>query len=185
MSGENKTAAQICAVAGVTDEARALLREGLGPREYVDLLVDKKHYPDAILFLAHSLPKREAVWWAWVCARRNAGATPPAKVKAALDATEKWIAQPTDQNRRAVFEMADQADLGSPAGCAGLAAFVSGGSLGPPDGPVVPPAEDMTAKAVSGAVTLAADAEEPEQMAENCRNFIKQGLEVASRIKLW
>jgi hypothetical protein len=81
--------------------------------------------------------------------------------------------------------MADQADLGSPAGCAGLAAFVSGGSLGPPEGPVVPPAEDLTAKAVAGAVTLAADAEEPEQAAENFRNFLNQGLEVATRIKLW
>jgi len=185
MSGDDKMVDRICAVSGIGDEARALLRDDLGPRQYLDLLIEKEHYTDAILFLAHALPRREGVWWAWVCARRSAGTNAPANIKAALDATERWIAQPTDQNRRAVLEMADQADLGRPAGCAGLAAFVSGGSLGPPEGPVVPPAEDLTAKAVAGAVTLAADAEEPEQAAENFRNFLNQGLEVATRIKLW
>ena len=96
------------------------------------LLMEKAMYPDAVRFIAHALPKREAVWWGWVCARRSAGENPPPKIKAALDATEKWIAQPNDDNRRLAMAAAEKAELGTAAGCAGLAAFFSGESLAPP-----------------------------------------------------
>jgi len=176
---------QICAVSELGEGATALARDGLSPRAYMNLLMENNHFPDAVRFLAHVLPKREAVWWGWVCARRSAGAEPPEKVKVSLDATEKWIAQPTEDHRRAAMEAARKADLSTPAGCAGLAAFFSGGSLGPPDSPVVPPGDYLTAKAVSGAVIFAAVAVEPEKAAEKFRTFITQGMDVVTRIKLW
>ena len=142
-------------------------------------------YPDAVRFIAHALPKREAVWWGWVCARRSAGENPPPKIKAALDATEKWIAQPSDDNRRSAMAAAQKAELGTAAGCAGLAAFFSGGSLAPPDAPLVPPGEFLAAKAVSGAVIFAAVAKEPERAPERFRSFVAQGVEVTNRVKLW
>ena len=77
------------------------VRPDLHPLDFVALLMEKALYPDAVRFVAHALPKREAVWWGWVCARRSAGENPPPKIKAALDATEKWIAQPNEDNRRA------------------------------------------------------------------------------------
>src|SRR5690349_8166334 len=144
--------AQICAVSELGDQARALLRDGMGPRAYLNLLMEKNHFPDAVRFLAHSLPKREAVWWGWICARRSAGSEPPPKIKASLDATEKWIAQPTEEHRRAAMQAAHGAELKTAAGCAGLAAFFTGGSLGPPNSPVIPPGDYLTAKAVAGAV---------------------------------
>lgn len=142
-------------------------------------------YPDAVRFIAHALPRREAVWWAWVCARRAAGENPRPKIKAALDATERWIAQPTDDNRRSAMGAAEKAELGTAAGCAGLAAFFSGGSLAPPDAPAVPPGEFLAAKAVSGAVIFAAVAKEPERAPEQFRSFVAQGVEVTNRVKLW
>jgi hypothetical protein len=142
-------------------------------------------YPDAVRFIAHALPKREAVWWGWVCARRSAGENPPPKIKAALDATEKWIAQPSEDNRRSAMAAAQKAELGTAAGCAGLAAFFSGGSLAPPDAPLVPPGEFLAAKAVSGAVIFAAVAKEPERAPERFRSFVAQGVEVTNRVKLW
>src|ERR1019366_1277634 len=107
------------------------------------------------------------------------------KIKAALDATERWIAQPNDDNRRLAMAAAEKAELGTAAGCAGLATFFSGGSLAPPNAPAVPPGEFLTAKAVSGAVIFAAVAKEPEKAPEKFRAFIAQGLEVTQRIKLW
>src|SRR6185369_4623257 len=86
----------ICEVAELGDEAQALLTPEQKPLEFVDALVEKKLYADAVRFLAHSMPKREAVWWGWMSARRAAGENPPPKIKAALEATEKWIAQPTE-----------------------------------------------------------------------------------------
>jgi hypothetical protein len=131
------------------------------------------------------LPKREAVWWAWVCARRAAGTEPAPKIKESLDATEKWIAQPTDDNRRAAMAAAEAADVGTPAGCAGMAAFFSGGSMAPPGVQAVPPGPHLTAKSVSGAIALAALGGDPEKAPDNFRAFLEQGTNVAGRIKLW
>jgi hypothetical protein len=185
MSTAPSIAAQICSAAGLGDEARALLAEKHSPQDYLALLVEKDHLQDAIRFLAHALPKREAVWWAWVCARRAAGAEPAPNIKVSLEATEKWIAQPTEDNRRAAMTAAEAADVGTPAGCAGMAAFFSGGSIAPPDVQAVPPGPYLTAKMVSGAVILAGLATEPEKAAEKFRASLDQGLEVVKRIKLW
>jgi len=95
----NSKTPTLAAVAELGEEAMALARPELDPREFVALLLDKALFPDAVRFVAHALPKREAVWWAWVSARRAGGDAPPPAIKAALDATEKWIAQPTDELR--------------------------------------------------------------------------------------
>jgi hypothetical protein len=184
MATNAKTVADICAAAELGDEAIALVSPDLKPRAFLDLLMDKEQFPDAVRFLAHCLPKREAVWWSWVCARRFCGPEPAPKFKTALDATEKWIAQPNDDNRRVAMKAAEFAGLGTPAGCAGLAAFMSGTSLAPPDLPAVPPGEHLTAKAVAGAVVLAAVSKEPELAGEKFRAFLGQGLDVVGRIKL-
>src|ERR1035437_3239587 len=162
----NSKTLPLAAVAELGDEAMALARPDLHPREFVALLLDKALFPDAVSFVAHALPKREAVWWAWVSARRAAGDAPAPAIKAALDATEK-------------------AGPGPAAGGAGLAAFFSGSSLAPPEAPPVPPGEFLTAKAVSGAVILAAVSKEPKKAPEKFRAFVAQGLEVTQRIKLW
>ena len=162
-----------------------MLKDNPPPRECLNLLMANGHLQDAVRFLAHALPKREAVWWAWVSARRTAGAEPAPKIKASLEATEKWIAQPSEENRRAAMSAAEAADVGTAAGCAGMAAFFSGGSLAPPEVAPVPPGPYLTAKAVSGAVILAALAGEPEKAPEQVRAILDQGLNVATRTKLW
>jgi hypothetical protein len=175
----------ISTVAELGEEAMALVRPDLKPLDFVALLMEKALYPDAVRFIAHALPKREAVWWGWVCARRAAGDNPQPKIKAALDATEKWIAQPSEDNRRSAMAAAQKAELSTAAGCAGLAAFFSGGSLAPPEAPVVPPGEFLSAKAVSGAVIFAAVAKEPERAPEKFKSFVAQGVEVTNRVKIW
>lgn len=181
----NSKAMLILSVAELSPEAAGLLRADAQPLDYLNLLVANKLYADAVRFLAHALPKRECVWWAWVCARRSAGEKPPPKIKSALDATEKWIAQPNEENRRGAKAAADAAGIASAAGCAGLAAFFSGGSLGPPEAPPVPPGDYLTAKAVSGAVIFAAVCPAPEKAPDQFKSFIAQGVEVTHKIKLW
>jgi hypothetical protein len=181
----NSRTVAISTVAELGEEAMALVRAELHPLDFVALLMEKSLYPDAVRFIAHALPKRESVWWGWVCARRAAGENPPPKVKGALDATERWIAQPSEDNRRLAMAAAQKAELGTAAGCTGLAAFFSGGSLAPPEAPVVPPGKFLTAKAVSGAVIFAAVAQEPERAPEKFKSFVAQGVEVTNRVKLW
>jgi hypothetical protein len=181
-----RSPAELRAIAELGDEARALLKpDTKSPRAFFSLLLENGLHADAVRYLAHALPRREAVWWAWACARKSAGAEPPPPIKAALDATEQWIVQPTEENRRKAFQVGEAADFGTAAGCAALGAFMSGGSMAPADAPVVPPGEFICAKAVSGGVTLAVVGKEPERAAEKFKEYLQLGLEVAERTKLW
>src|ERR1700694_1771337 len=101
-----KTAAEICKHFQLGEEAQKLLRDNQAPRQFLDVLLEKKQYVDACRFLAHALPKREA---------------------------ERWVAATTDATRRAAMPAAEAADIGTPAGCTAVAAFFSGGSLAPPN----------------------------------------------------
>jgi hypothetical protein len=180
-----RSAAELSAIADLGDPAKALLQPEVSPQSYVELLIQNEEFADAVRFLAHALPKREAVWWAWFCARRACGSNPPPDVRLCLSATEKWIMQPNDENRRSAMNAAEQATFGTAAGCAGLGAFFSGGSVSPPDTPPTPAGEFMTAKAVAGAVMLAAVATEPEKAPEKYRVFLAQAIEVTRKIGLW
>jgi hypothetical protein len=180
-----RTAAEVCKHFALGEEAARLLRDGLTPRQFLDQLLERQLFPDAARFLAHALPKREAVWWACLCSRAAAGANPPAKPAAAQRAAEKWVADPSEENRRAAQAAADEATLGAPAGCAAMAAFWSGGSMAPPGVPAVPPGEHLTAHGVSGAVMLAAVLADPATAPEKYRRFFAQGLEVASGASRW
>lgn len=180
-----KTAAEVCKHFTPGDEAKPLLRDGQTPKQLFDLLLEKKLHLDAIRLLAAALPKREAVWWACQCARQAHGTNPPPKVAAALAAAEKWVADPSEENRRAAQAAAEAAEMKTPAGCAAMAAFWSGGSLGPPHVPTVPPGEQLTGHGVSGAVMLAAVLKEPEKAAEKHRTFLDLGVNVANGTNRW
>ena len=62
---------------------------------------------------------------------------------------------------------------------------MSEGSLAPPNVPAVPPADDLTAKAAVGAVSLAAVIAEPETAAEKQNRFVALGVEVAMGRSRW
>lgn len=180
-----KTLTEIVEASELSDEAQALLADGQAPKEYVEALIEHEHYADAVRFLAFSLPRREAVWWAWVSARRTAGEDPAPQIRAVLEATEAWIKEPTDQHRRVAMEKAEFADFSTAAGCAGLAAFLCGDSLAPPEMDPVPPGEYMAANAIAGSIVLAAVSEEPAAANEKFRGFVEQGMVVAEKIQLW
>jgi len=180
-----RTAAEVCGRFDIGQEAKALLRPEHSPGQYLEVLKEKNRFPAAIQFLAFALPKPEAVWWACRCVREGAGSAPPPASVAAIQAAEKWVASPTDENRRAAMPVAQTAGLATAAGAAALAAFVSGGSLGPASNPPVPPAETLTAQAVSGAVLVAAVQRETEKALDKFRRFLTLGIEIANGTNRW
>jgi hypothetical protein len=167
------------------DEAKQLLRPGLSPRQFLTLLLEKGHHVEAASFLAHALPKREAVWWGCLCVRQILGDKPRPEEVEAVDAAEKWAADPGDDNRRAAHACAEKAGFDTPAGCVAVAAFFSGGSLAPPDLPVVPPADHLTADMVASAVQLSAVIREPEKAPEKYQQFFALGDAVARGANRW
>jgi hypothetical protein len=177
--------AAICARLELSEEAAALLRPEHDERGFVRALLDAEQFADAVRFMSFALPTREAIWWAWTCARRTLQPEPPAGVTAALGITERWIAQPAEGNRRPALAIAETAGAATPAGAAALAVFFSGGSIAPPDVPPVPPPAGGAAQAIAGSVTLSAVSPPPEKAPERFRQFVEQAMEVAVRIQLW
>ena len=179
-----KTAAEICRHATLSAEAAKLLREGMQPRAFLDMLIEKQHFADAVRFLAHSMPKREAVWWACLCGRPEKGAAVQAPVAAAQQAAEAWVADPSDEKRRAAHAAAQLAGEGTPMGLTCEAAFFSEGSIGPPEVKAVPPPEGLAATTAANAVILAAVAE-PAKMTVKYRQFLALGQDVAAGKNRW
>lgn len=179
------TLRQLCEVAEMEDEALQLLEDEQSPQEFLGVLVENEQYADAVRLLAHSLPTREAIWWAWATARRASGAEPPPDVGEALAVSERWITQPAEEYRRPALEIAERAKLSTPAGCVAFAVYFSGGSIAPPDVPEVPPPPFASSKAIAGAIILSAVVDEPEKAPAKFQAFINQGLDVARRVNLW
>jgi len=134
---------------------------------------------EAARLLAHALPRREAVWWACMCARHTAPADLPAADRAALEATELWVRRPTDENRRAAYGLAEAAGFGSPEAWVGVAAFWSGDSMSPLGQPAVPPAAHLAGRAVAGATGLASVRAHPDRQARRLATFIAGAREIA------
>lgn len=181
---EAKTAAELAGKLELSEAARSVLGVGLAPADYIERLMEGGHWTDAIRLLSLALPKRAAVWWACRCARKASAATTPA-AGVALSAAEAWVAEPTEEHRRAAFPAAEKAPLGTPTGCAALAVFLSGGSLAPPDVAVVPPADDLTGKIVAGSVLMAGVAAECQKAPEKYRDFLADGLAIAAGKLTW
>jgi hypothetical protein len=180
-----KSASEVCRRFTLDVEAQKLLDDRTSPAAFFALLTEKGHFPDAVRVLAYSLPKREAVWWACQCARAAAGSSAPPKATAALQAAEKWASAPTDDNRNACLAAAEAAEFTTPAGCAALAAYWSGGSHAPPDAKLTPPAEDWTHHVVAGAVMIAAILPEPDKSHEKYEKFFEIGAQVGNGLSRW
>jgi hypothetical protein len=167
-------------------QGRALLRDDLTCRQYVDLLVEHEQYSDALRFLAHALPKRAAAWWGCLCLWQASRPAPEPLVQAVFQAAVTWVLQPSEEHRRATEAPARAAGLASPAGCLGMAVFWNGGSMGRADLPPIPPPPLLTARCVAGCVLLAgAQAGQAPIRQLRRREFIALGIEVANGQALW
>lgn len=180
-----KSVQEVLEAAELDAEAAELVESADRLEELVQSLVEAELLTDAISILASALPEREAVGWAWVCAREAHGADPPDAVAHALDAAKAWIREPNDAGRRAAMEAAEAAGLDTPAGLAGFAVFTCGDTFGPADAHPAPPPEGIVGKIVAGCVATAAATGDPSGINERFSGFINRGTELAERIQLW
>lgn len=170
----------IAALLDLTDEAKAEILDEMTPAQYVQLLIDKALYPDAIMFLAAGLTKRESTWWACLCARSVLTDKSPEVDAKAIASAEAWVYNPTEENCRLTLPAAEATGFKSPAGWSAMAAFWSGDDISPVEEAVIPPPVDLTGKAVNGAVLLASVQGEPTKVAEYQQLFINQAIDIAS-----
>lgn len=165
--------------AGLGPEAAAAAAAAADAATALARIVETGMMVDATRFMAHALPKREAVWWACMCARATAPDAPPPDAEA-VTAAEAWVRKPEEDLRRAAMARAEATGFQSPEAWAAVGAFWSGGSMAPPGQPVVPPADHLTGVAVASAVLLAAVRRAPEKAEGTLRRFIDSGLDIAA-----
>jgi pyruvate/2-oxoglutarate dehydrogenase complex dihydrolipoamide acyltransferase (E2) component len=156
-------------LAGIADAEAALARLEAAGR-----------MTEALRLLAHALPKREAVWWACMCARSVPDPAARAEDAQALEAAEAWVRRPDEAARRAAMAAAERAAFRSTEAWAAVGAFWSGGSMSPEGQPVVPPAEHLTGVAIAGAVVLAAVRTAPEKAATRYPRFIASARDIGT-----
>jgi hypothetical protein len=172
-------AAELCRFFTLSEEGKALLTPEAMPDQFAETLMKAERYPDAVQVIAHHLPKRQGVFWAMTCVRQSGDALTP-EMEAALKSAEKWIADPSEENRRATLPAAEAAETGTPAGCTALAAYYSDGLPRTEDPKANARAHFMTAKLVGSAVLLSA-ASDPQQMQARFGSFTAKGLEIVRK----
>ena len=148
--------------------------------EALDVLEAGGFLMEASRLLAYALPKREAVWWACMCAAHTAPPDLPEADRLAREAAEHWVRQQGDENRRAAMRQAEATTLEAPEGWAAIAVFWSGETIGPEDQPPVPPPPHMTGKAVAGTVYLAAVRSDPSRLNTRLKRFLESGRNIAA-----
>jgi hypothetical protein len=177
---EARTADEVCARFLSSEEARALLRDGIGPGPFLEALMASKQYIAGIDFLAHALPSREAVWWGCLCFQHACGNAMSAQDKAAVTTAVQWVLQPSDSTRGAAKVQGEIAGPASVPGALAMAVYQTGPGFASPGGPTMPAPPFGTAKSVANAVKLACTKSDPARIIETQKAFVELGIGVAS-----
>lgn len=135
---------------------------------------------EASRLVAHALPKREAVWWACMCAIHTAPHDLPHADRIAREHAEDWVRQQTDKSRRLAWDSAQVSGCGTPEAWAAIAAFWSGDSMSPEGQPPVAPATHLAGTAAAGAVALSAVRGNAARREERLRRFLESGRNIAA-----
>lgn len=170
MTAPKRTATEMARPLPLSSAARDLLDERSSPDDYLARLDRHGLYTDAYLFLAHWLPRREAVWWGCQCAWHVFRPMPPEPDAAGLVAAVHWVLDPSDANRRAVEAAAAAGEQST------------GGELARAAGEEPDPA---SAQRIAGAVLRLAAVGPEDQAEERRRLFLRLGLELAHGRNRW
>lgn len=166
-------ASSICQHYELSKNAQTLLTERQNPQQFLATLLVQKQYDDAVTFMTHALPKRQAIWWACLCCRdaqKISGLASP-DYESCLKHAETWVVSPSDEQRRETGMCAESAGFDQAASWAAIAAFWSEGSIAKPEEPALSAPPYLYAEAASGAISLSAilvDKEHPEAFTVKC-----------------
>lgn len=164
----------------INEGARIHYSPDMRPDDLINKLCEAGLWQDAITVASCTLPPREAVWWACVCARKMTSITDNAAEISALQSAETWVYKPNDDNRKKAFELAQASD---PCLAGGLCAFAA--TFNESKLPLVDGSETELDKAVfpgmvAGAVMMAAGDAGPEQIYNRFERFLDSAEDIAN-----
>jgi len=162
----------------VSSSARAVLRTGANVHRCLDELMKLGLQADALALVARTLPKRYAVAWACDCLKTAFANDPQATDvdRAGLALAQQWLADPTEDNRRAAMEFAERDEFSSPGAWVAASAGWCGGSLLPRGYDVIAPPDHLPSEAAVAALRLVAS--RGADYAGSGNGFVKRALQI-------
>ena len=152
----------------------------VNPRAHFHALRKSAERVQAVGFLAAALPRAEAIAWAAAClAPLSERKDYPPVRRNLMDYAQRWIDQPSDEFRRAMFAQAERASEDSPEKLLGYAIFFSGGSISDPDLEPVNGDPAVTGHLVAGAIVSAAVLKREETNA-----FLDKALDLGEKVAI-
>ncbi|QUL36779.1 hypothetical protein [Erythrobacter sp. JK5] len=152
--------------------------DDVAPQDFFSSLRKGNDPVMALAYAAAALPKLEAIDWALHALPDLDEADPDyARRRLLRDAAYRWVGEPDDDNRRAMYDLADASSGEWPETLIGLAIFFSGGSIGPEENSPVTVDANICASLIGGALQAA--------MAEYIRShpeFASRALDLADKV---
>lgn len=176
----------VCELFEVSEEGLALLDPQATVEQQLATWRQANLVADARRLLSHALPPRHSLWWALLALTEAHRQNPyPAEVTRAILATRDFVLNPTEAGRRLCHELADAAESTTAGGVIGYAAFLSGGSMAPPECPPVLPMAHLCGRLCGVSVYLAAVHFNPAEYKKHLQHFLDIGLQVARGELAW
>ncbi|MGC9271083.1 DUF6931 family protein [Acidiphilium sp.] len=160
-------------------QARSAVADAPSVSAMIAILAGGGFLIEAARCFAHALPKREAVWWAAMCASYTTPDDLAEADRAARIAAETWVRTQTEDARRTAMALAEQVGFQSPEAWTAVAAFWSGPSIAGADMPPNPPAPHLTGVAVAGAVVLSSVRGDPAMRLVRLERFLGSARDIA------
>ena len=142
--------------------------------------VDAGHLAEARRLLAYSMDRRDAIWWAYLCAMEAARHKQiTEEQKKGLDLVLAWLVDPNDIRRKQCKEAVRSCKSTSFAGILCFAVWLSGGSISPYAPRPIEPKPHVCGKLCGVVVYLASVYFDPGRWKSYLRHFLETGMLVA------
>lgn len=165
----------------LSDDVAKLVQPTMAPDEFLQLTADKELYIDAVAFLAHALPLRESIYWAFLTVSFLKDKFTDDITARVPGAVEEWFKNSDEANRRLCGELAEALKLENGPAWLAQAVFWSGGSILSPKDPETQPPAYLYAKAVYGAVSLSIclNEDDPKKIVDNYKKALRIAFNLA------
>lgn len=174
------SALELCQLTDLEEESLQLFRPNHSPEEFVRVLTEKEQFADAIRVLTIYLPKRETIFWAYRGVHDVFPKDLVSDERSALDAAMTFLKDPTELNRRAAMQIAENLEYANAASCVAAAAAWSTGSMAPAEFAEVPPGPQLAAQVAAAALVMTATEGDVATINERYRQILKIGQAVLS-----
>ncbi|MEZ6102902.1 MAG: FHA domain-containing protein [Pirellulaceae bacterium] len=168
-----------CTALEISKEAMPVVTDESDPWDLVDAWQEQELFADCLRLAACLLAPIHAVRWGIDCVSSTQLELSDGG-KQAMEAASKWAEKPDEANRRACEKIAEASEYDGAAAWVALAAFWSQGSMAPQGQPEVPPPPGLFAKALAGALMMAATHSEPTRANERYLAFIESARTMAT-----